>query len=239
MGLEAPPRAAEAVQGRRRLLERQPRLPAGRQRRERVQHVVPAGNLQLDRRLLGTEARAQLEQLDLARGERPGAEAERHRGRHRGQLEPDGGDQRGHRPGEVGECLLHLGERAVGGVVVELDVRDHRHLRLELQERAVGLVRLHHDPVTLAPGGVGAGRAHLAADQVGRPSPAGHQRVRHHARRGGLAVRPGHGHAALEPRHLRQQLAAMDHAGARAPAPPAAPGCPRRSRSTRPPRHPV
>ena len=43
----------------------------------------------------------------------------------------------GRRPRELLECLLQVAEVRVRGVVVELDVRDHRDVAAELQKRAI------------------------------------------------------------------------------------------------------
>ena len=68
-------------------------------------------------------------------------------------------------------------------MMVELGVGQHRDLGLELQQRAVGLVRLDHDPLARAPAGVDPGGAQLAADDVGRVEPGAAQHVHDHRRR--------------------------------------------------------
>ena len=52
--------------------------------------------------------------------------------------------------------------------MVELGVGEHGDLRRQREQRAVGLVGLDHEPLARAPAGVGAGRAHGAADEVAR-----------------------------------------------------------------------
>ena len=107
--------------------------PASRQRRERrerVQHVVAAGHVQLDR----------------ARRRRVKREPRRRRARRRARRSPAldpvalrrarRAAPRPARPGAArsaatnsANACLHARRRAVGGVVVELDVRDHRDVR--------------------------------------------------------------------------------------------------------------
>ena len=126
--------------------------------------------------------------------------------------------------------------RGVGRVVVELGVGEHGDPRRELEQRAVGLVGLHDEPLPRPPAGVGARRAHLAADQVARVHPAAAQRVHDHARRRRLAVRAGDGDRRLEAGELAEQVGAVQLAAALAP--PRAPGCRAGSRWRRRPRRP-
>ena len=65
MLLEAPPRSGEARQRGSRLGGGQPRGPARRQRRQRVQHVVAAGHAQLDDGALHRKARPAGGQLEV------------------------------------------------------------------------------------------------------------------------------------------------------------------------------
>ena len=117
--------------------------------------------------------------------------------------------------------------------MVELGVGQHGDVGIELEQRAVGLVGLDHDPLALAPAGVGAGRAQLAADHVGGIEARAAQRVDDHRRGGGLAVGAGHRDAALERGDLGQQVGAVQLAAAR---PPGARGCRAGPRSSRRPR---
>ncbi len=48
---------------------------------------------------------------------------------------------------ELAERLVHVEPRAVGAVVVELGVREHGDVGMQLQQRAVGLVGLDDDPL--------------------------------------------------------------------------------------------
>ncbi len=107
------------------------------------------------------------------------------------------------------EGVLHLGLGAVGRVVVELHVGDHRQLGRQAQERAIGLVGLHDHPLPRSPCGVGRGRAQLAADEVARIHVTAQQGVGGHGRRRGLPVRPRDRDAALECGELGQQLATV------------------------------
>ena len=79
-------------------MELEARLAAGGQRRQRVQHVVPAGHVQLHRRALGKEARAQLHQLDLAAGEAPESMPNVIVGGTAGSSSPTGATSTGTRP---------------------------------------------------------------------------------------------------------------------------------------------
>ena len=89
--------------------------------------------------------------------------------------------------------------------------------RRELQEGAVGLVRLDHGPLASAPRGVRARRAQLAADQERRVAAGLEQGERHH--RGGrrLPVRAAHGDRPLHPRQLASRSAAVQDPRARRP----------------------
>ncbi len=94
-------------------------------------------------------------------------------------------------------------------MVVELGVGDHGDPRRQLEQRAVGLVGLDHEPLPRPPAGVGPGRADLAADEVGRVHPAGAQRVHDHARGRRLAVGAGDRDRRPQPRDLAQQVGAV------------------------------
>ena len=206
--LEAPGRAGVRAEGGRGLRDLDARLAAGGDRGQRVQHVVLAGHRKLDHRLAHPEARAERQQLDVARGHVAGADAECH-GRLEGEAvrhDPprSGGD-------ELAEGALELEQRVVGGVVVEVDVRDDRDLGRELQERAIGLVGLGDHPLPLSPGRVRAGRAQLAAHQVCGVAAALDQHVHRHRRGGGLPVGPRDRDAALQPGRFGEQVAAMQH----------------------------
>ena len=215
--LEAAGGAHEARQCRRGLRRRHARHAHGRDRRERVEHVVSPRHRQLHRRAVHAEARAPGKQLHLFCPHVAGLDAERQRLALAGQGDP--GPQHPHlgRRRELRERLLELAERAVGGVVVELDVGHHRHVAGELEERAVRLVGLGHDPVALAPARIGPAGAHLAAHDEGRVASGLEQHVGDHGRGGGLAVGAGHRDRALEPRELAQQVAAVAHRGAGGP----------------------
>jgi hypothetical protein len=99
-------------------------------------------------------------------------------------------------------------------MVVELGVGQHGDLGLELQQRAVRLVGLHHDPFAAPPPRVRIGAAQLAADQVGGIEPAGAQPMDDHARRRRLAVGAGDRKAALQRGDLGQQVSPVELAAA-------------------------
>ncbi len=151
------------------------------------------------------EARAALPQLrrrDVERRQR-GVAGERE------QLGPVPDDGLLGQRQERAEGVVDVAARAVGRVVVELGVREHGDPRRELQQRAVGLVGLDHEPLPLPPAGVGAGRADLAADQVARVHPAAAQGVHDHARGRRLAVGAADRDRRLQPRELAEQLGAV------------------------------
>ena len=79
----------------------------------------------------------------------------------------------------------------------------------ELEQAAVGLVGLDHEPLPRPPAGVGAGAADLAADQVARVRPGAAQRVHEHARRRRLAVGAGDRDRRLQARELAEQVGAV------------------------------
>ena len=118
--------------------------------------------------------------------------------------------------------------------MVELGVGEDRNPAVELEQRAVGLVGLDHQPLPRPPAGVRARRAHLAADQVGRIRAAAAQGVDEHARGRRLAVGAGDGDRRPQPGQLGEQVGAVQLAASR----PRARGSPGRSRSSRRPRRP-
>ncbi len=75
------------------------------------------------------------------------------------------------------ELPLELGEGCVLGVVVELQVRDHRDLRRQLEHRAVRLVRLD-DEVPAPEAGVRPELGDRGADQPRRVAPSRATRTR-------------------------------------------------------------
>jgi len=95
-------------------------------------------------------------------------------------------------------------------VVVELDVRHHRHVDVQREHRAVRLVGLDHEPLPRAPVGVESRGRERPADEVGGLEAAAQEHVRRHRRRRGLAVCAGDGDRALERTELRQQLGARE-----------------------------
>ncbi len=106
------------------------------------------------------------------------------------------------------EGVSQLGQRAEGGVMVELDVRHDRDVDVQREHRAVRLVGLDDEPVARAPVGVVPCGGQRAADQVRGLQAAAQQHVGDH--RGGrrLAVRPGDSDRALEQAQLVQQIGA-------------------------------
>ena len=107
---------------------------------------------------------------------------------------------------EGAERVVDVAPGGVGRVVVELGVGDDRDRRRELEQAAVGLVGLDHEPLPRPPAGVGAGAADLAADQVAESA---RQRVHEHARGRRLAVGAGDGDRRLQARDLAEQVGAV------------------------------
>ena len=162
-----------------------------------------ARNRQLDGDAVQREARAAGGQL--------GVGVERHerdpRGREREQPRPvpDDGGAVGERE-ERAERLVDVALRGVRRVVVELGVREHGDSGRQPEQRPVGLVGLHDEPLPRAPAGIGAGRAHRAADEVAGVHVAAAQRVHEHARGRRLAVRAGDGDRRAQACQLAEQL---------------------------------
>ncbi len=114
----------------------------------------------------------------------------------------------GHILDEVLERALH---RLEGLEVVEMlgvHIGDDRDVGRQLQEGAVGFVRLDHHPVAAPEPRIGAVGVDDAAVDDGGIEVAGFQQRRDQRRGGGLAVGAGDRHAALEPHQLRQHLGA-------------------------------
>ena len=156
-------------------------------------------------------------------------------GEHVGAVPQDGLRRAGQ---QRAEDLAHLGQRAVGRVVVELDVRHHRDVDVQREHRAVRLVGLDHEPLARAPVGVEPGRRQRPADQVGGLEAAAQQHVRGHRRRRGLAVRAGDRDRALERAQLARAARRAGGRAARARARRRARGCRAGSRSSARPRRP-
>jgi len=93
--------------------------------------------------------------------------------------------------------------------MVELGIGQHRDLRVQLQQRAVGFVGLDHDPLSAAPPGIGAGQAQLAADDVRRIHATAAEDVDDHGRGRRLSVSSGHRHTSAQARDLGQQVGPM------------------------------
>ena len=117
-------------------------------------------------------------------------------------------------PHELTQRLFEIEPRAIGRVMVELGVGQHRDLGPQPEQRAIGLIRLDDDPLAAPPAGVDPGVAKLAPDDVGRVEPAAAQDVHDHRRGRRLAVGAGDRQAAAKRRDLREQLRAMQLASA-------------------------
>ena len=188
------------------------RTPAARRRRERgqrVEHVVPPGHLRArpSHAVDGEAAR-----VASARMPSPGPSAVR-------ALGPGPTTVSAAPAGELARTPPPARRASVGGVVVELDVRHHRHLRLQLQERAVGLVGLDHAPTPPRPSAafVPAARSSPPIRKAGS-RPALEQREGDHRRGRRLAVGAGHGDRLASARESSPSRSPRWRTGAPAPA---------------------
>ena len=69
---------------------------------------------------------------------------------------------------EVDEGAFQPGNVMTIGVhMVDVDIGDDGHHRQQIQERSVGLIRFHHDVITLPQAGIGTGRIQAATDHKG------------------------------------------------------------------------
>ena len=197
-------------------------------RRQRVQHVVVAGQVERDLQVGHAHAVAALHReahragvrLDVdGAHHRVGAEAvadhrprdHRHDRAHAGIVDAqDRGAVERHPVDELDERLLQPREVvAVGVHVVGVDVRDDGHHRQQVQERRVRLVGLDDDVVADAEARVGAGGVEPAADHEGRVEAGLGEHAGDEAGRRRLAVRAGDRDALLQAHQLGQ------HHGAR------------------------
>ena len=99
--------------------------------------------------------------------------------------------------------------------MVELGVGEDRDLGIELEQRAVALVGLDHDPLPAPPARAETGPRQLGADHEGRVKAGAAQGVGGHRRGRRLAVRAGDGQAALERRDLGEQIGPVQLAARR------------------------
>ena len=123
----------------------------------------------------------------------------------------DGEAVEGHVLDELAEGFAHLVEGAVVVEVLRVDIGDQRHVGRQLDEGAVGFVRLDHHPVAGAHARIGAVGVDDAAIDDGRVEAAGIEQRRHHRGGGGLAVGAGDRDRLLEPHQLGQHLGAAHH----------------------------
>src|SRR5213593_1884307 len=194
-------------------------------RRERVEHVVAAGDLERD---LAEEAVALID-LEPAGHAR---EVQAARDEVRARLEPirddpllDSRDQEldvrliqaEHRRAVEGHLVDEgdegVADRVEGAVVVEVlgvDRRDDRDRRRQLQERAVGLVGFGDEELALAQPRVRAETRHPAADDDRRVEAALGQHGADHRGGRGLAVGARDRDAVLETHQLGEHLRAGD-----------------------------
>ena len=127
-------------------------------------------------------------------------------------------DEAGRGRREGGEGLRELRERAPAGVVIELQVGDHRDLGTKLEEAGIALVGLGDHPLALPPSGVRgravrSGARQLSAEEEGRVGADSAERPDAHRGRRRLAVCPGDGQ---QPALQRRARPAARHGGSRA-----------------------
>ncbi len=100
---------------------------------------------------------------------------------------------------------------AVGFQMIGIDVRDHRHHRLQIQERGVALVGLGNQIAARTQAGVDTAADEPPADDIGGIEPALGEQARDQTRRGGLAMGAGDGDAVAETHQLGEHLRPRHH----------------------------
>ena len=227
--LEAPPGAGEVAQGGGGRGDVGADRAAGRQRGGGVERVVGA-----------RDARAATSTPSSTKREPPGVSSG---AASKGRPEPSPRQRQQLRPvphdrmlggGEEGaERGLDVALRGVGRVVVELGVREHRDAAVELEQRAIGLVRLDHQPLARPPARVRA--VERTSPPTGSPGPPPRRAARARAcsrssscracprRRssgaGGSARRAGRRGAARSPRRRARDSRAGSRSSRRPPRP--------------------
>ena len=107
---------------------------------------------------------------------------------------------------EAAKDVADLVQRLVVRVVVHLEVHHRGDLGTQVQQAAVALVGLGHQPLALPRAGVRAHVVELAADHVGRVEAAAVQDVRHHGGGRRLAVGAGDRDAAPQRHEAGEHL---------------------------------
>ncbi|MNJ55051.1 hypothetical protein D3C77_505230 [compost metagenome] len=116
---------------------------------------------------------------------------------------------------EIDEGALQLVEVAlVGAHVIGIDIGDHRHHRLQVQETGVALVGLGDQVAAAAQLGIGARRVQPAADDERGVQPGGGEHRRQQAGGGGLAMGAGHRDAMPVAHQLGEHLGTRHHGNA-------------------------
>ena len=205
--LEAPPRARELRGRLRGALEVDARAHRGRERAERVEHVVPAGHAQRERpKPHAFQRHVRIESAEVVRAQLLGAplgvrgEAEALDARPGGaagaadlvrRLGVRADEQQAVGPHALREGRESRAQPLLAAVVVEvvrLEVGDDRDLRLVLEERLGVLVGLDHGVHAAAVAGVAAEARRVAAEQHERVEAAVDGHLREQGGAGGLAV---------------------------------------------------
>ena len=127
--------------------------------------------------------------------------------------------RRHHRPeARLGHELVEGGPQVGEGPVViqmvRLDVGQHGPVGTQRLEGPEALVGLHHQPLAAVPYGVGADLVHVGPDDEGGAQARLDEDQREHRRRGGLALRSGHGQTAAGGTDGGQHPGAGHHPGA-------------------------
>ena len=100
---------------------------------------------------------------------------------------------------EFHECRLKLAEVVRVGIhMVLIDIGDHRHDRLQVQKRCIGLICLGHQILALAEPGVGADGIQASANHAGRIQPRFAKHMGNQGGRRGLAVGACNGNTQFE-----------------------------------------
>src|SRR5579859_1195693 len=112
---------------------------------------------------------------------------------------------------KIEKSLLYVGHVAVAIHVLAVNVGDHGENGRQLEKGAVALVSFSDQILRLAETRVGAHGVHAPADHDRGIEPAGCQNRSHHAGGGGFAMHAGDGDPVFQTHQLGQHLRALDH----------------------------
>jgi hypothetical protein len=236
--LEAPLGAGEFRERLGDPLERHLELESDGDGAQRVEQVVPAGNLEpqcSEHDLLPVDplddgaARAERLELHIESGDvrtRFATKAVGDHAAHRPRYErahrdiigaQDCGAVERHLVDELEKRAVQRLPAAVGLHVLAIDVRDQRQRRRQLEERPVAFIRLDDHRLAPSEPRVAAERAQPAANHRGWIEAGAFQDQRDHRRGRGLAMGAGDGDPVAQAHQLGEHLGARNHGNAAAP----------------------